>query len=674
MALFIPDGLRPLKGPEIKLNATLAALDDEFVIRTPLLTDPATPQLFLQHPVHGWLALATSSAPLVDLAAQQLFTSPRREALLAQLGGLRRMAGLPTSTVTALPRALLFLSCSAAEVADLARDLDTGGQVILLARDQVLASSGAKLLVSHMKPQTPEDQQLVLERFFPEATIAPALTLGRFPGRDNSPRLTRFFLDAQQEWASKLDLSPEERPLATDFSVRLINGVAGSGKTLVALQRAHILSTLHPEQEILFLIHNRPIVADLRGRFRSAFPDSARRVTIQTLHAFARRQWRRVFGAVPRDYTFGPAAREVVERLIPPLWPMGRLPARAIVEEIDYIYDAFFEDQAAYQAAERTGRGYPLSRKERGQIWEIKERLFTQLTARQPLWSELPYRICRDGDERRLDRHQHIIIDEAQFFSRSAFELVKRSLSPDGQLFLCADPNQGFIGSGLSWKRAGLGVAGRTKKLRRSYRTTRAIMSAATQVLATVSPGDPEEFLTADLEPMEPGSPPLLVLAGSTQDAVDRVANELAAALAADHPLSSFLVVHGKSVTRGMLQEVLQRKLGADRVWCLNQPSQLPPPGDPRNQVRMTSVATATGLEAPVVFLLGMDDLLTRRQSLDALDLSEERQRLERERRARTLFMAMTRAGRQLVLFTRERPAPDIAARFLETSSVPPPP
>ena len=108
--------------------------------------------------------------------------------------------------------------------------------------------------------------------------------------------------------------------------------------------------------------------------------------------------------------------------------------------------------------------------------------------------------------------------------------MIKLSLAPGGHLFLCADPNQGFLRSRLSWKRAGLDVAGRTKKLRNAYRTTRAMLEAAHQVLSGATSDDPEEFLRPDYSHMEMGAPPVLLQVASAQDAVDRVANEITAA------------------------------------------------------------------------------------------------------------------------------------------------
>ncbi|MDR3352138.1 MAG: hypothetical protein LBO00_03840 [Zoogloeaceae bacterium] len=67
-------------------------------------------------------------------------------------------------------------------------------------------------------------------------------------------------------------------------------------------------------------------------------------------------------------------------------------------------------------------------------------------------------------------------------------------------------------------------MVGRTKKLRRSYRTTQAILESANRILAQYAQGDPDDFLAPDLSGMEPGVKPVLVYTGSPQDSVDRLA------------------------------------------------------------------------------------------------------------------------------------------------------
>jgi superfamily I DNA/RNA helicase len=64
--------------------------------------------------------------------------------------------------------------------------------------------------------------------------------------------------------------------------------------------------------------------------------------------------------------------------------------------------------------------------------------------------------------------------------------------------------------------------------------------------------------------------------------------------------------------------------------------------------LRLANLDTATGLEAPIVFLLGAESLL----SAASAGQDEEDTSARREEQARKLYMAMTRAAERLVVIT----------------------
>jgi hypothetical protein len=68
---------------------------------------------------------------------------------------------------------------------------------------------------------------------------------------------------------------------------------------------------------------------------------------------------------------------------------------------------------------------------------------------------------------------------------------------------------------------------------------------------------------------------------------------------------------------------------------------------NPHNQIRVCSLNAATGLESPIVFLLGIYDLYEMEQSIHLSE--EERADLIRDN-TRKLYMAYTRAGQRLII------------------------
>jgi hypothetical protein len=656
MATFIPEWQRA-SGRELQVRRVLGTLDDSHVIRRPLRAGACPADLFVQHGSKGWLALAIVADSFAELDPAQLFASDARTRFEQRLEQLQHLDPRPDRAGRGIPALVLMSNCSTDESRALSREYLARYGTRLVSAEQ-FSELGPKLVAGLLDPMASDAEQALLGTYFPETEIAPACTTRRAFRRDNSAQLERFFLDPEQEWTAKLDLElpAEQARTAGDFSVRLVNGVAGSGKTLIAIHRARLLAELFPRQRILTLIHNTPIVADLKARLHESRGGLPPNVEIQTFFSWIYAQWRRAFGERPR-MPEDPSTIVGLVRSHRVRWPGLRHSDSRLVGELDFINEGLFADEAAYVAAARTGRGFALRPFERNQVWALHQAVTQTLRVRGlRMWSALPRELCMaDRARAALRTYEHILVDEAQFFAPSWFQAVKLSLAERGQLFLCADPNQGFMRNRLSWKSAGLDVAGRTRRLRRSYRTTRALLEAATDLLALLGCSPNEDYLLPEYGGMETGSKPLLAYAASPQDAIDRLTAELAALTEGGRiPLGACLVIYGDNVHRQTLHTRLARRFGAGRVWWFNEREQKkePPRGYGRDYLRMAYLETATGLEAPIVFLVGLEALFFT-GNVPGLDDEEMTER--REENARKLYMAMTRAGRQLVVLASQR-------------------
>src|SRR5690606_9216461 len=71
-----------------------------------------------------------------------------------------------------------------------------------------------------------------------------------------------------------------------------------------------------------------------------------------------------------------------------------------------------------------------------------------------------------------------VLVDEAQDFAPSWFNVVKAVMKPEGTMLVCDDPTQSMF-KYFSWKEKGLHVQGRTSVLRVPFRSTREITRAA---------------------------------------------------------------------------------------------------------------------------------------------------------------------------------------------------
>jgi superfamily I DNA/RNA helicase len=222
-------------------------------------------------------------------------------------------------------------------------------------------------------------------------------------------------------------------------------------------------------------------------------------------------------------------------------------------------------------------------------------------------------------------------------------------------LFVVADPTQGFLGRGGSWRSLGLEARGHTHRLRKSYRTTREIMQFATLLYRLRVPEDKEdEVLIPDILNMPNGAFPQILSLTSSQDEVARVANEVEMLVKQGFPKKHLLLLHADGGGVNHLIQAIADRLGKNAAMD-------PKDTFPGDYVRVTTINAGAGLESQIVFLVGLKQLFEEEQSLRLSD--EERESLIRDN-SRKLYMAATRAGQRLVL-TYSGELPEVLGKAL---------
>ncbi len=486
------------------------------------------------------------------------------------------------------------------------------------------------------------------EQFTPEIGIPESLVARaqEKPERGGDPKLTGFLLDLDQEYLAKEDLtfSIEADAARREMRLRLVTGVAGSGKSLILLYRAVLQARLHPEARILILTHNKPLNGELRERFRRlCLSSGAHWATFyQWCHNFAGARWNII----------KPWEAETMLRNFASADPvLSRLPAKFLSEEIDWIRDQGISSRDEYLAVSRLGRKRPLQDDHRNAVFSLLEKHRAELDRRGlEDWAGAAAAVWNQVQRGQIvpPVYDFIFIDEAQFFAPTWFHLIKRCVRPGtGQLFLAADPTQGFLGRRQSWAAIGLDVRGQSGRLRRCYRNTRDILEFAAAFYTSRLASDEEEINLpepADLVRLTSGEAPRFLHVDSPQGERSRVANEIAAALRAGASPEHFLVLQNESALVAPFVETLNKAVGQPIARDLqNRPY-------PSAGVRVCSLNAATGLESPVVFLCGMDGLLEKEGALGLA--RDEKSELVRDN-TRRIYMAITRASRKLIVTYR---------------------
>lgn len=527
--------------------------------------------------------------------------------------------------------------------------LQEGAQAVTWLGLEALQPAGGeehwKSVMGHAA-MDPAQLELLRARFTPEVVVPTPLTVRTPDPRRLEAGLTDYLLDYNQEAALKadLDLPSDRQSLTRDFRLNVLNGVAGSGKTLILLYRLRLLHGLFPGKRFLVLTHNRPLIRDMRQRYRlltGGLPDE---IEWHTFNGWCYNHW-------PKS---GPWVEPLSVRerdgLIEAIWrkhfESASLTPGMLRSELDWLKDQVAFDQDSYLTLERRGRGFRLSQEQRQRMLAaILDYQATLKKIRRLDWEDVPRRLIRFSDKGiiTLPEYDVILVDEAQFFAPLWFDVIRRLLKHQtSHLFIAADPTQGFLGRGASWKSLGLQVHGHTHALRRSYRTTRKILDFATLFYRQRIQQDDanEDILVPDLLHMPVGAVPQLIPLMGSQDEIARVANEIEAFASHGVPLRHILVLHAHWGGVKALVAMVQKRLGEGSA------------GDPKDimpgeYVRVTTLNAGTGLESPIVFLVGLNQLFEEEQSLRLSD--DEREQLIRKN-TRKVYMAATRAGQRLVL------------------------
>jgi superfamily I DNA/RNA helicase len=519
-----------------------------------------------------------------------------------------------------------------------------------LGLHQVRGARFSRRLEALAEAALPEPGLHHLRRVFTPESEVPDGFVARAPlERNTVAQLPPRFLDFDQEWCVKNDLdlwSTCEGDPGTDTEVRLVTGIAGSGKSLVLLYRALLAARLHPGARVLVLTHNKPLRFELarRSHLLAGLP---RNLSCSTFFQWAAK----CLGNWEERMWWPSDIERAVSRLKDAFPSLEKLSTAFLTDAIGWIKDHRLLSRELYLNADRTGRGASLRSVQREEMWGLFRTYQNEQKAKGTTdWHNIALRFHEAAVVEKslpFPCFDAIFVDEAQFFAKAWFEIVNAALKPGGHLFLAADPTQGFLRRRQSWIAAGIEVRGRTTKLSQAYRNTRAILRFAREFYERRTGDESEADLNvpdaAQLAAIpDEGEPPLEIHVPTAQEEIARAANEALAMRERGLRAGKLLIIHANSALEAPLRAALERTLGPGSAHDAKSG-----PTPPDAYCTVTTLLAATGLEAAVVILLGMDHLL---ESEGDLRLSEEERRDLRRDHTRMLYMGFTRAGQRLLV------------------------
>lgn len=459
----------------------------------------------------------------------------------------------------------------------------------------------------------------------------------------------------------------------------LIKGGPGSGKSTVALYRVralvkHALDERGEMPSILFATFTRALINSSRSLLQQLLRDELnltpeeplpKTIRVTTLHSTAK------WIAHTTGKQFEMADDEQKEEAL----HLARQRLRAVglgdqaqarhaavvaglrdeylLEEFDWVVEGQnCRTLEEYLAAARVGRGIPFPVSWRTAVWELYRRFHEHLLSQNLYtWSyllQVALDHVRAGGFRQ--RWQYVVVDEAQDLPPVGLALCVELCEEPSGLFLTADANQSLYNRGFRWRyvHEDMDITGRTRILRRNYRSTKEIAVAAAEILAAGEEPDAEALAQTCIHT---GAYPVIYAADGSGQQAQWIARQIYNAAREDRlpPNAAAVLVNSSSVGEPLAAGLTAAGLPA--VFMSSSEFDLQ---DPR--VKVTTLHAAKGLEFPIVVVAHVE---AGRLPRDTAATDPDELAAFRAEQRRLFYVGCTRAMRYLfVTYDRQVPSP----------------
>jgi superfamily I DNA/RNA helicase len=414
--------------------------------------------------------------------------------------------------------------------------------------------------------------------------------------------------------------TPEQLPVISDASpgTTLICGAAGSGKTSTAVWRLKF------------------VVNYWRGRVKDGHIDGPVRVLVLTFN----RTLRGYISELAKDQvkgdnlhmevtTFGHWAWEVLgkpevmndlnrRRIIEKLAKDFKWQPKFTLDEVSYVLGRYMpEDVERYLTEPRLGRGAPrLNAATKRQVFNEIIAPYVELKERQlPDWQDLAGELAR---ERRVDPYHVIVVDETQDFSANQIRALMNHAADDSTVTFVLDALQKIYPHRFLWSEIPLQIDHR-HTLRQNHRNTREVALFCQALLEGLDL--PDDGTLPDFESCTRTGPKPLLVPGRFNKQMDVVISALHKNLKRSE---SNAILHALG---GLWFREVQARLkaaGIPFVEIAGEPEW--PQGD--ENVALSTMASAKGLEFDHVFIVGLNAEVTPHGAEEGDDLLEGYRRL----------------------------------------------
>ena len=472
-------------------------------------------------------------------------------------------------------------------------------------------------------------------------------------------------------WRAFLHPSQHEIAYRVSYSGSAqVTGGPGTGKTVTVLHRAAILAERAGQprlsRPVLLTTFNGSLAESLHAQLDLLIRDAEVRDRIEVLNVD------RLAYRVVKQARGTPVLAD--ERELRARWAQAAAdtgldltPAFLKNEWEQVILAQDLRAEPAYLTCLRTGRGRPLTKAQRSQVWQVAQQVTAELAAAgQSTHFQLANEATQLLRQPGAPRYRHILVDEAQDLHPAQWRLLRAAVDPGpDDLFIAADPHQRIYGNRVALANLRISVRGRSRRLSLNYRTTQEILAWALPLLGA----DPVTGLDGEADsllgyrsPMHGPRPQAWQAASRTEEfglLAERVRSWLSAGL---EPHAVGVTARSAALIREAREAL---KAAGIATASLSGRSHVP-------AVRTGTMHAMKGLEFQAVAVIGVEQGLVPEpgavtpETEDPLAYAQD---LQRERCV--LFVACTRARDHLHVSGTGEPSPFLPPGAVEP--VPPP-
>ncbi len=482
-----------------------------------------------------------------------------------------------------------------------------------------------------------------------EAALETAASRAQFHVVADEAELQEMLARPLAKW--KTFLHPSQDALAykpTFNGPARVTGGAGTGKTVVAIHRAaHLATSLESAagKPILFTTFTKHLAEAIEvDLIELAGADVLDRVEVVNVDRLAHRIVKEAEGDV----------RIADEAEMQRLWQtavdelgLEMRPEFLANEWEQVILARSCDSRSDYFDVSRSGRGIPLNRRSRAEVWKAVEYVTQRLAdQRKRTFLQLADTAAGYLRQRNVRPYLHVVVDEAQDMHETQWRMLRAAAAEaPNDMFIVGDSHQRIYDRNSSLSKVGVNVRGRSHKLRINYRTTHEILRWSLGLLGGHSYDDLDEGEDthdfAGYHSYMHGPQPTLYSTESRSAELDALVDQVTLWVA-DGVHEEDIAVTAR--VNNDLDAVKARLKSAGHATCRLTAAQ-PTAGG----IRLGNMHRVKGLEFRCVAITGAtDDKIPLTYALTDKAADEVQHRLDLRREACLIYVAATRAREDL--------------------------